>query len=411
MSHHTDAHIATHHVRACGRGKAHGHGHGLVDPSITRSRAGLRVVGASLAVLAVTALVQATIYLATDSIALLADLIHNGGDALTAVPLGAAFLLRSQRAERGAGIAVARMLLRAGREHRSLVLEADGRHLMTDVWTSIGVVAGVALVAVTGWQRLDPLIALLVAGNIIITGTSLIRRFTGGLMDRALPPEQRAAIEAVLQRQASDRVQFHALRTRSAGPRAFRSRPRRLDRTTRPRRRRAHRGRPPGRPAAGNDLHPPRAARGRHLLRRHRARPPRVAHGMTTRFSSRIRPRSARGRRRPARARRPPRADRPGPAGGGRRSRRRRASRHPVAERELQARPVARQAQPQGRRDRPAPGAGAQHGAGTGMAVAGLDAQVGHAQDDRVGDRDPGTAERPAAPVIARRAHVIARTG
>ena len=141
-------------------------------------------------------------------------------------------------------LAVARILLRAGREHRSLVLEADGRHLMTDVWTSIGVVAGVALVAVTGWQRLDPLIALLVAGNIIITGTSLIRRFTGGLMDRALPPEERAAIEAVLQRHASDRVQFHALRTRSAGPRAFRSRPRRLDRTTRPRRRRAHRGRP-----------------------------------------------------------------------------------------------------------------------------------------------------------------------
>ena len=118
-------------------------------------------------------------------------------------------------------LAVARILLRAGREHRSLVLEADGRHLMTDVWTSIGVVAGVALVAVTGWQRLDPLIALLVAGNIIITGTSLIRRFTGGLMDSALPPEQRAAIEAVLQRHASDRVQFHALRTRSAGPRAF----------------------------------------------------------------------------------------------------------------------------------------------------------------------------------------------
>jgi divalent metal cation (Fe/Co/Zn/Cd) transporter len=76
-------------------------GRGLVDPSITRSRAGLRVVGASLAVLAVTALIQATVYLATDSIALLADLIHNAGDALTAVPLGAAFLLRSQRARTG----------------------------------------------------------------------------------------------------------------------------------------------------------------------------------------------------------------------------------------------------------------------------------------------------------------------
>jgi cation diffusion facilitator family transporter len=86
-------------------------------------------------------------------------------------------------------LTVARRLLAAGREHRSLVLEADGRHLMTDVWTSVGVVAGVALVALTGWQRLDPIIALLVAANIIVTGVTLVRRFTGGLMDRALPPD------------------------------------------------------------------------------------------------------------------------------------------------------------------------------------------------------------------------------
>jgi divalent metal cation (Fe/Co/Zn/Cd) transporter len=92
---------------------------------------------------------------------------------------------------------------------------------MTDVWTSVGVVAGVALVAITGWQRLDPLIALLVAANIILTGASLVRRFIGGLMDRALPPEQRAAVDAVLQRHAGDSVRFHAVRTRSAGPRAF----------------------------------------------------------------------------------------------------------------------------------------------------------------------------------------------
>jgi cation diffusion facilitator family transporter len=118
-------------------------------------------------------------------------------------------------------LTVARMLLAAGREHRSLVLEADGRHLMTDVWTSVGVVAGVALVALTGWERLDPLVALLVAANIIVTGVTLVRRFTGGLMDRALPPEQRTAIDAVLQRYTDDRVRFHALRTRSAGPRAF----------------------------------------------------------------------------------------------------------------------------------------------------------------------------------------------
>lgn len=118
-------------------------------------------------------------------------------------------------------LVVARMLLTAGREHRSLVLEADGRHLMTDVWTSVGVVAGVALVALTGWERLDPIIALLVAANIVVTGVSLVRRFTGGLMDRALPPDQRAAIDAVLQRHACHDVRFHALRTRSAGRRAF----------------------------------------------------------------------------------------------------------------------------------------------------------------------------------------------
>jgi len=118
-------------------------------------------------------------------------------------------------------LAVARRLMAAGREHRSLVLEADGRHLMTDVWTSVGVVAGVALVAITGWERLDPIIALLVAANIVVTGASLVRRFTGGLMDRALPPNERAAIEAVLEGYAGQGVQFHALRTRGAGRRAF----------------------------------------------------------------------------------------------------------------------------------------------------------------------------------------------
>jgi Co/Zn/Cd efflux system component len=89
----------------------HGHSHGLVDPSIKRSRAGLRVVAVSLALLAVTAIAQGAIYIATDSVALLADLIHNAGDALTAVPLGAAFLLRSERAEGGAGIAVVLAIL------------------------------------------------------------------------------------------------------------------------------------------------------------------------------------------------------------------------------------------------------------------------------------------------------------
>src|SRR4051794_21949531 len=90
---------------------AHGHSHGLVDPSIQRSREGLRVVLVSLALLGLTAAAQVAIYLATGSVALLADLIHNAGDALTAVPLGAAFLLRSERAERAAGVLVVLAIL------------------------------------------------------------------------------------------------------------------------------------------------------------------------------------------------------------------------------------------------------------------------------------------------------------
>src|SRR3954454_10586192 len=91
---------------AHGHGHGHDHSHGLVDPSIKRSRAGLRAVGLALAVLALTTLAQAAVFVATGSVALLADLIHNAGDAATAIPLGIAFLLRSERAERLAGLAV-----------------------------------------------------------------------------------------------------------------------------------------------------------------------------------------------------------------------------------------------------------------------------------------------------------------
>ncbi|MGI8438930.1 MAG: hypothetical protein ACR2NV_01790, partial [Thermoleophilaceae bacterium] len=95
-------------VRAGGDhgGEGHGHSHGLVDRSIRRSRAGLRAVALSLAILALTTAIQAGVYVATGSVALLADLIHNAGDALTALPLAVAFLLRSERAELGAGLAV-----------------------------------------------------------------------------------------------------------------------------------------------------------------------------------------------------------------------------------------------------------------------------------------------------------------
>jgi len=118
-------------------------------------------------------------------------------------------------------LGVGLLLLRAGRRHRSIALEADGHHLMTDVWTSAGVIAGVGLVAVTGVERLDPVVALAVAANIVVTGARLLRRSVDGLMDRALPPETQAAIQTVLDRYASDRVAFHALRTRQSGRRSF----------------------------------------------------------------------------------------------------------------------------------------------------------------------------------------------
>jgi cation diffusion facilitator family transporter len=116
---------------------------------------------------------------------------------------------------------VARVLLAAGREHRSLTLEADARHLMTDVWTSAGVIAGIGAVALTGWLWLDPLIALLVAVNIVWTGWQLIHRSTSGLMDGALPPEDHARVAGILARYRAEGIDHHALRTRESGARRF----------------------------------------------------------------------------------------------------------------------------------------------------------------------------------------------
>src|SRR4051794_27516368 len=118
-------------------------------------------------------------------------------------------------------LAVGLLLLRAGRRERSIVLEADGKHLMTDVWTSAGVIVGVAAVAITGWQPLDALIALAVAANIVIAGSGLVRRSVGGLMDRALGEPERDQVNAVLSGFERHGVHFHALRTRQAGSRAF----------------------------------------------------------------------------------------------------------------------------------------------------------------------------------------------
>lgn len=192
-------------------GATHGHSHGLIDPSIRRSRAGLRAVGISLAVLGVTAAAQAVVFVASGSVALLADLIHNMGDALTAIPVGVAFLLRSERAERIAGLfvvaaiflsasvagyeAIARLIeprapthlaalalagivgfggnwiaalvrTRAGRRLDSAALLADGDHARADAYVSLGVVAGAAMVAL-GLEVADPLIGLAITAMIL----------------------------------------------------------------------------------------------------------------------------------------------------------------------------------------------------------------------------------------------------
>jgi cation diffusion facilitator family transporter len=118
-------------------------------------------------------------------------------------------------------LAVGLTLVRAGRRHRSITVEADGRHLLTDVWTSVGVIAGVAVVALTGWERLDPLIAVAVAANIVATGIGLVRRSSGGLLDRALSSTERAALDSALGPYREDGVVFHAIRSRQSGRRAF----------------------------------------------------------------------------------------------------------------------------------------------------------------------------------------------
>jgi cation diffusion facilitator family transporter len=113
------------------------------------------------------------------------------------------------------------VLGRAGRAHRSITLVADGKHLMTDVWTSVGVVVGVLLVALTGWLQLDPIIAFLVGLNIIWTGWQLIAQSVDGLMDRALSTEEHDRLELILDNFDSDQVRFHSVQTRVAGHARF----------------------------------------------------------------------------------------------------------------------------------------------------------------------------------------------
>jgi cation diffusion facilitator family transporter len=116
---------------------------------------------------------------------------------------------------------VALVLLRAGRRLRSITLRADAQHLLTDVWTSAGVILGVVLVQITGWLVLDPLIGLLVTANIVWTGFRLLNDTAHGLLDTAIPPEELEKIAMVLSRHESEAVQFHAVRTRVAGQRHF----------------------------------------------------------------------------------------------------------------------------------------------------------------------------------------------
>jgi cation diffusion facilitator family transporter len=201
----------------------HGHSHGLVDGSITRSREGVRAVSVSLAVLLVTALLQVMVFVATSSVALLADLIHNFGDALTAIPLGAAFLMRSAAAEKRAGYFVvaaifisavvaaieavnrlvhpqhidnllvlalagaigfagnelaAQVRLRAGARLESPALIADGNHARTDGLVSLAVVAS-AIVVALGLDVADPLIGLAITVVILRITWQSWRTITG----------------------------------------------------------------------------------------------------------------------------------------------------------------------------------------------------------------------------------------
>jgi cation diffusion facilitator family transporter len=206
----------------------HGHSHGLVDRSIVRSRDGVRTVAISLGVLGATAAAQAVIFYATGSVALLADLIHNVGDALTAVPLGIAFFLRSRRGEQIAGYFVvlailvsacvalyeavdrlihpqelshlwalaaaggigflgneiaAQVRLRGGRRLDSPALIADGNHARIDGFVSLGVVLSAGLVAI-GLERADPIVGIVITVVILRITWASWRTIRHGIHDR-----------------------------------------------------------------------------------------------------------------------------------------------------------------------------------------------------------------------------------
>jgi cation diffusion facilitator family transporter len=118
-------------------------------------------------------------------------------------------------------LGVSHVLASAGARYSSITLQADAKHLMTDVVTTGGVLVGVGLVSLTGWQRLDPLVAMLVAGNILFTGLRLLRQAGLGLLDASLPAQDVQAVLDILAPYKQKGVEFHALRTRSAAARGF----------------------------------------------------------------------------------------------------------------------------------------------------------------------------------------------
>ncbi len=118
-------------------------------------------------------------------------------------------------------LVVALILSKAAKSYNSITLEADAQHLMTDVWTSVGVLAGVGLVALTGWQRLDPIVAFIVAANIVWSGVRIVRKSALGLMDTALPIKEQTILKSILEKYTQNGVEYHALRTRESGSRQF----------------------------------------------------------------------------------------------------------------------------------------------------------------------------------------------
>jgi len=116
---------------------------------------------------------------------------------------------------------VALVLLKASKKYNSITLNANAHHLLTDVWTSVGVLIGVGAVAVTGWERLDPIVAIIVAGNIVWSGVRIVRQSVLGLMDTALPPNELQIVEKVLEKFCETDIQCHELRTRQAGSHRF----------------------------------------------------------------------------------------------------------------------------------------------------------------------------------------------